>query len=152
MPQQRKVCLCAGDGRGDYEGEWHVPPALRVMVACGSLTMDFRRATWETDVVNLKVRTAFGHITLIIPDEGIKVDTTCAGCCTGWVWCGGYMGDADAERSIVLCEYAWFGLISVVKASAYERDNPDANERGNAYVADEQNAASPPPANREQAL
>lgn len=62
-------------------------------------------------------RTAFGHITLIIPDEGIKVDTTCAGCCTGWVWCGGYMGDADAERSIVLCEYAWFGLISVVKAS-----------------------------------
>ena len=38
------------------------------------------------------------------------------------MWCGGYLGDVQAEKSIVLCEYAWFGCVRVMTAEAYDEE------------------------------
>lgn len=81
-----------------------------------------------------------------MPDEGIKLDTSCAGCITGWVWCGGYLGNVNDEKvrrlwavfksrpahvhamslvqGIALCMFAWWGCVQVYKASQWEKENP----------------------------
>jgi len=124
-------CLIAGAGEDKYGNSFAIPPAvdpetpgdITFCQAFGCLTVDFRKANWaEERVVRLNSRVMCGHVTVIVPAD-VKVDTTCAACCTGWVWCGGYMGDVQAEKSIVLCEYAWFGCVRVMTADDYEEEH-----------------------------
>eukprot|EP00039_Didymoeca_costata_P032312 m.37322 g.37322 ORF g.37322 m.37322 type:complete len:161 (+) comp9298_c0_seq1:140-622(+) len=116
-----------GCANHDYTGEWEVPEELTVCSFAGNVKIDFTEAKWgggPEKKINLNVRSIIGNITIIVPED-VKVDTTCAGCCTGWVWCGGYMGDPDCEKSIVLCEYAWFGCVHVERPKPKEEDKKE---------------------------
>ena len=48
-----------------------------------------------------------GAVTIVVPDD-IKVDTSCAACISGCVWCGGYMGPDDAHKTVDLCMLSWY--------------------------------------------
>jgi len=126
--QKNPCCLCCGKGDEEnmYTGAWDVTPVVTVCSTFGGTTIDFRDAVWG-DVKECKVnaRCVLGTVTVIVPDDKIKVDTTCAGCMSGCVWCGGYMGPNDAELEIKLCQYAWLGRVYVKKASSIKDAKSD---------------------------
>eukprot|EP00037_Helgoeca_nana_P019203 m.186445 g.186445 ORF g.186445 m.186445 type:complete len:185 (+) comp24765_c0_seq8:563-1117(+) len=125
-------CWCCGEGDDKFEGEWDVPKEVAFCKWFGTQIVDFREAKWPERVyehtVKVKARTACGYVKIIVPDEGIKIDTSCAGCITGWVWCGGYRGDVNDEKGIALCMFAWWGCVQVYKASEWEKQNPSEDD------------------------
>eukprot|EP00035_Acanthoeca_spectabilis_P024523 m.454192 g.454192 ORF g.454192 m.454192 type:complete len:179 (-) comp20628_c0_seq1:97-633(-) len=126
--KEKSCCWCFSEGDDKFKGEWDVPKEVAFCKWCGTQVVDFRKAKWPERVyehtVKLKARTACGQVKIIVPDEGIKLDTSCAGCITGWVWCGGYLGNVNDEKGIALCMFAWWGCVQVYKASRWEKENP----------------------------
>mmetsp|Transcript_21420 Transcript_21420/g.55856 ORF Transcript_21420/g.55856 Transcript_21420/m.55856 type:complete len:189 (+) Transcript_21420:510-1076(+) len=124
---QSSCCWCSSEHDDDFVGRWEVPAEVAFCRWCGTQIVDFREAQWpETyeHTVKLKARVACGHIKIIVPDKGVKLDTSCAGCITGWVWCGGYLGNVYDERAISLCTFAWWGCVKVYTATQWEKHNP----------------------------
>lgn len=133
VPEQRPCCLFFGKANDElwYTGDdgWTIPEVepgvaapISVCSVFGSTLVDFRNVHWgNLTEVKLNARCLMGDVTVVIPDDGVKVDTTCAGCFCGWVWCGGYLGDYSEPKTIVLCEYAFVGRVQVKTASQFEK-------------------------------